>query len=232
MKLTIRIAVLSVIGGVVTGGAHALADQVRPDPPRTPVPVSPLEGYQPQSGDEPLQAFEPKVPPQPSDERRSEALAWYMTGRMRQQQEDTDRALEAYLKSIEINPESIGVYQATIPLLLQNRRVDEAKELAMKATRYSDQGFALILSMAAVFARNNDVPQGTAMIEEALSSARLKPGSAQELLLHRDLGLYARLAEDYERAANEYEFVFNAVTSETLDEGIRKQVSGRPRAKL
>jgi tetratricopeptide (TPR) repeat protein len=217
--------VLAGVGMLVS--AQGTTAESRPPSPPLPEPLSRLEGIQLQFGDEPLRTLSPKTPVTDAEGKRREALAHFMTGRLQQERRQLNQALQSYLKAVEADPESIEPYQAAIPILLQQRNFARARELSLSAARHSEDGFSLVQTMAAIFARQEQLDQAIELIGEALRVPGLKPGSVQNLILHRDLGLYHRLNDDFEKAAAEYKLVLDAVTEE-LDEAETEQVLSDP----
>lgn len=218
---TALLAVCMVLSG------NAIADQNRPPSPPLPEMLRAWDGFQIQIGDEPLRALSPTTPATASERKRREALAHFMTGRLQQEQRKLDDALQSYSKAIEADPQSIEPYQAAIPILLQQRNFARARALSLSAARHSTDGFSLVQTMAAIFARQEELDQAIELIGEALQIPDLKPGSVQNLVLHRDLGLYHRLNNDFEKASEEYKLVLDAVT-EDLDESSIQDVLSDP----
>lgn len=183
----------------------------QPPAPALPQPVSRFEGYRLQSTDDPLGTFTPEKPVTEADQRKRRALALYMTGLLHQKSREASEALKAYMSAIEFDPTAIDSYRAAIPLLLQNQRVDDATNLSLKAIGHTEDGVDLVQTMAAVFARQNKLSNSVDLLQNALKSNAIKKASVSDLLLHRDLGLYYRSMTDYEKAAEQYKYVFDAI---------------------
>jgi len=213
---------------VLSISAIGFADDERPATPKEPVPAKSLEGFQLQDTDEPLQKFVPKTPKSAAENNLADALSWYMTGRLQQERKDIDAAIRAYQKAIELDSKSIDSYQAIIPLLLQDRKTAEARDLSLKAAQHSPRGYDLILTMATLFARSEQLSESTKLIEEALALPTLEKGSLYELMLRRDNGLYLRLRGDDVAAAEQYRLVFDAVTSDDVSEDVKKKILSNP----
>ncbi|WP_437205041.1 tetratricopeptide repeat protein [Planctomicrobium sp. SH664] len=196
-------------------------------PPPTAKP-SRLQGLQIQPGDEPLQTFQPRESEAANSANKKEALARYMTGRVLQERGDFDAALKAYQAAIGIDPTAIDAYSSALAILLQKGKVEEARTLAMSAAENNEAGFQLILAMSEIFVRQDQMNKSIQLLQDALASKGLKPGSVYELFLHRDLGALYGHANNPQKAAEEYRIVFDAVTGDTLPEEVRKKVLADP----
>lgn len=223
-----------VCGVISIGGAgHRLpADEAQHRPPSPPLPttISPFEGFRQQSTDEPLESFSPRMPETERDRKRAVALAHYMTGRVHQSAGNEKKALQEYLAAIEADPSALEPYQAAIPLMFRENKAEEARDLALRSARFNRNGFELISTLSAVLARQEELDEGIALLQAALKLPSLGRGSAQEYLLRRDLGLYYRLMDDFEKSAAEYKTVFEAMVSEATPEEVRNIVLADPGA--
>jgi len=197
-----------------------------PPAPALPQPISRFEGYRLQPTDEPLGTFTPDEPVTEADRRKRRALAHYMTGLLHQKSRENREALKAYMTAIEFDPSAIDSYRAAIPLLLQDRRVDDATNLSLKAIGHTEDGVDLVQTMAAVFARQNKLSDSVDLLQKALKSPAIKASSVSDLLLHRDLGLYLRSMTDFDKAAEQYKYVFDAITEGQLTQEEIERVIG------
>lgn len=224
--MLMRVAGLILVGLFV---AHPELDAAeRPPSPAKPQRMSRLEGWVvPQTG-EALSTFEPIEERSDRDRRKSEALARYLSGRIALDSGRNLAAIEAFRKAIELDPSAISPYKALLPVLLTQRKIDEARDLVLESARKTDQGFELVVVMASVFVRQSQFDQGIALLQDALHTRSVPDGSQESLLLHRELGLYHRLNNDFDKAADEYEFVFQAVTEGDLDAAILSVVLNEP----
>lgn len=218
---------LTMTGMMITAGwsaSSALAvDAARQEKPAV-VPVSRLEGFLVQPGDEPLKTFQPKHAPAPEVALRGEALAHFMTGRIQQEKGNFSAALDSYLAAIEKDSVAIEPYQSALPILLQRQENERARQLTLNAAEKNPAGYDLVLAIAAVFARQDRVDEGVSLIKAAMQLPGLARNSLQDLSLHRDLGLYHRLQGNFKAAAQEYELVFDAVSGKQLSEDVRQKL--------
>jgi len=212
---------LALIGaGGATTQAVETASSSSPAVPQS----SRLEGLTVQPGDEPLRTFRPRNPVNPQVPIRGEALARFMTGRIQQEKGNFSAALDSYLTAIDKDPQAIEPYQSALPILLQRRENDRARELALSAAQKNPDGYELVQAIAAIFARQDRLKDSLALIQAALKLPGREQNSLQDLALHRDLGLYNRLQGNFKESAAEYELVFNALLGDGLSEETRKEL--------
>lgn len=223
------------LAGLLGAACVALTVMVRADGDRPPVPavpqvLSPLEGMRVYPEDDPLTTFEPREPQSAQGQRKRSALSWYMLGMLHQSRDEFGKALPAFLNSVESDPAAIDGYRGAIPLLLKDRKDEQAQELALRAARNSEQGVELVQTMAAVYIRDNRPEEAIGLLKSALTLPTIQPNSVSALALHRDLGLFYRLDEEFERAADEYELVFNALVGGGLSKSDWESVVRDPGA--
>ncbi|SFH61895.1 tetratricopeptide repeat protein [Planctomicrobium piriforme] len=198
------------------------------DEPAKPPASARLQGLQVQPGDEPLKAFEPARPESAQEYSRRAAMALYMKGRIAQEHGRFGDALEAYLAAVEKDPLAIAAYKGALPILLQRQEIEKARKLTLSAAEKDPEGYELVMAMAAVFARQDQLHEGIQLLQSALKLPNLKPHSLEDLYLRRDLGLYYRLQGNYQKSAEEYKIVFDAVTDPALDPEVRKKLLSDP----
>ncbi|WP_437185742.1 tetratricopeptide repeat protein [Planctomicrobium sp. SH668] len=180
------------------------------------VPPSKLEGLTIQPGDEPLKTFQPLKPISESAKSRNAAVTHYMTGRIHQENGKLAEALESYLKSIEQDQTAIVPYQSAIPLLLQKREFQRSQELSLQAAEKSDEGYTLLLAVASILARQDQLSESIRLLSSALELPKYKENTFQALAIRRDLGLFYRIQGNFKLAAEQYEAVFQACVSGKL----------------
>lgn len=192
------------------------AGEERPPSPEFPVRAAPVRGLiDPQTG-EFIAKLKPKVKPSAREQNKVDALAHYLAGRIAMERRRIPAAVAEFEQAIQLDPESIEAYKAIVPILLTQRKMDEAREYVLDATRQTDRGYELLAVMASVYARQTRIDDGIALMRAALGSRSIPSGSREELLVHRDLGLFHRLNNEFETAAEEYRFVFDRVLAGDL----------------
>lgn len=205
-----------------------LADTKLPPSPNLPHRVSQLEGMVNPLTGEVLSTLNPLQAETAKEQRKKQALARYMSGRIAVERRRVPAALDAFEKAIELDPEAIESYKAIIPLLLMQRKTDEAQEYAIQSARKTDEGYQLILVMATLFARQTQIDRGIELMQQSLGTRSIKAGSKEELLIHRDLGLFNRLNKNFPDASEEYQLVFERVTSGEFDASTLKEILKDP----
>ena len=192
---------------------EALGDQIRlPD----------------QQWDVPFEEHQPLKPVTEEQQKRRDALARFMAGRMQQQRREYDEALESYLQATELDPGSIAPYKAALPILLQRGRIDDAEELMLTAAEHNEQGYALLTALATVLASQQKVEDAISLMQRALEVPTLEDDSAISVVLHRNLGLFYKLNQQFDLAADQCEIAMNALLSEELSEEEKKEVLQNP----
>ena len=190
------------------------AEQTRPPAPEKPR-RNILDLIPRQPGDDKLQLFEPKNHPGDEEQVRSDAMAWYMAGQLKEGRNDFEGAIEAYKKSIEVSPAQLPPYQSLVTIAFaQPRRHDEAKQYALLAAENAEGGIDLVRGLAALFARGNESRQAVRLLEQTLVLEIPDTAPVDQLLLHRDLGLFSRLSGNTEKAFEHYQAVFTALKAE------------------
>ncbi|WP_145201328.1 tetratricopeptide repeat protein [Thalassoglobus polymorphus] len=198
--------------------ASAIAETKLPPTPELPQRASRFEGLiNPQTG-EVVRTMTPKNPESAQSQKKKSALARYMAGRIAMERRRIPAALHEFEQAIKLDPSSIDPYKAIIPLLLTNpRRVEEAENYALQAAQKTDQGYELVMVMAAVYQRQTKIDQAIDLMERALGTRSIQSGTKEELLTQIGLGLYHRLNKDFDKAAEKYELVMNRILNGDVD---------------
>lgn len=175
-------------------------------------PRRPVEGYRLQLLDEPLELFQPSKPRTKETQTRVDALAWFMTGQLRESRNDFQAAFEAYSKAVELDPEAIAIYQRLIPLAFSLNKGDEGIRFAKKAVELDPENYQLLRRLGVHMAGQRKIPEAVQLLEQALDSELLKKQSADFVTLNRDLALlYGAIGRNAD-AAKAYTVVFEALT--------------------
>lgn len=219
--------------GTVVGAEGATSPAAAPDTTR--LDVRALPGVQ--VGDEPIEPFDPLVPPPSGDEQHRQARAWYMSGKIHEARASDPaeliKAVAAYRKAVELDPTAAGTYEALIPVLYAQGQKAEARTYALQAARQSARGWRIVRGLSAVMARGDSVQDAIALLQSAIALPDFDAQSVTGLLVHRDLGMYLHMAEQPAEASKSYELVFNALLSERdppLTEAQRKELLPDPGA--
>ena len=175
-----------------------------------------------QPGDDEVSPLEPVTSASEADKKKSGALTWFMTGRLRQRAAESREltpaeirklrieAFEAYKSAIDLDPKALEVYRAIIPLAFQLNRTKEAAEFAQKAVKADPTDYRLLRLLGDISFRAQQLGATLGYYEKAAQSDKLVRESADHVLLRRDLAVLYGLANDLEKSAESYDVVFDA----------------------
>lgn len=169
-----------------------------------------------QIGDEELTPLDPKQPRSVGDERLSEARAWYMAGRVHESRGganpgELDRAVAAYRRAIELDPQSMDPYESLIPVLYVRNGKEEAQKLALQAARRRVEGYQIVRALAAIMVQGDSLADASGLLQQALQLEGLDSQSLTFLTVQRDLGLYLHMRQRPQEAAESYRLVVDAL---------------------
>lgn len=163
-----------------------------------------------QPGDDAPAPFVPARPLTEADKMRSEALAWYMTGELKQARSDFRGALEAFRKAAELDPNAVAIYRALVPLAFSLNQTEEAVKYALKAVELDPTDYRLLRRLGAHMAAQQQFPQALELLERAARSPALDKHSGAYVSLMRDLAVLYGISGDAAKTADCYEVVFAA----------------------
>lgn len=186
----------------------AQAQRRRPLPQRTErtIKSSADDGLQPD--------FERPAPlksVKPGDDTKKEALAWFMTGRLRESRNDPQGAYDAYKKALQADSEAVDVYRALVPLAFRLQKADEAIELALKVFELDPDNVELRQQVSLHFLRQNRFEDAIRILEEAKASKSLDKNSPIYVSINELLANLYQATGDAEKAADSLEVVFQAI---------------------
>lgn len=171
--------------------------------------------------------FTPKKPDTKADEDRRKAMAWYMTGQIRQRRNDFNGALDAYRKAVELDPKAIAIYRSLVPLAFRLNRTRDAIQYARKAVELDPNDWKLARTLAIFFVEQRKIPDAVKLLEIAAKSNSLEKHSSPFVTIHRDLGVLYRAMGAKQKAADSYQVVFEARLDPkkyNLDERTRRRL--------
>ncbi len=193
--------VLPLAAGVMLIHGSAIADE-------KPVELPPL-----QPADDVTPQLKPLRPRTEADQNKVEALSWFTTGRLLEGQQKTKQALEAYRKAVQLDPRSIEIYRALVPLAMELDEMSAALDLALKAVELDPDDYELQLQIGMQFARQGDFASSIKYLDQALKSKRLDKNSPAAVMLGIELGVLYQVTEQPKLAAEQYKVVFDAIKS-------------------
>lgn len=200
------IAVLSVIGLVLSGSPRVSAQDTPPPKESDSLPTIQLQEL-----DDPAEPIKEVKPRTADGELKVNAQSWLMAGRLLHQREKLTEARDAYEKAAKLDPTNIRIYRSLIELALQMQDSGKALEYATKAVELDPDDFQLLRQLGVEMVKQQKLPQAIEYLEKARGSERLQKNSGFFVLINRDLGIiYSGLGE-VEKAADCYDVVLKAL---------------------
>jgi tetratricopeptide (TPR) repeat protein len=163
-----------------------------------------------QPGDDVLRPLVPAKPRTAGEQSRLDALAWYMTGQLREQRNDFTGALDAYKKAVELDPEAVDVYRALVPLAFSLNQDEDAVRYGLKAVELDPDDYELLRRIGIHLATEREIERALKLLEMAVQSKSLEHNSSAFVMLNRDLSILYSALGQAEKAADAYEVVFEA----------------------
>ena len=172
-------------------------------------------GYRSQESDELAMPLQPLVPRSAAVDSRNEALSWYMTGRLldSHHRNEPRKALNAYRKAVQRDPEAIEIYRNLVPLEFQFDNLAAAVRYAAKAVQLDPDDYEILELLARQAMSVGQLPEAITHLEQAVKSPRIEKQTPEFIGLNKTLGLLYAVTGQRERAAECYEILFDAVKS-------------------
>lgn len=180
-----------------------------PDPPRV---NAASKAAQLQDLDDPVTPFKPKKPRTKAEQKRLDAVSWYLAGRIKESRNDFKGAYEDYKKAVELDPTATKVYRELVPLAFRLNRRDDAVKFAFKAVKLDPEDYKLLRRLGIFLAAQRRIPEAIKLMEQAVHSKRIDKLSGDYVTLNRDLGILYGAVGNKEKSATVYEVVFDALT--------------------
>ena len=135
-------------------------------------------GYRLQETDDIAQPIQVVVPLSAAVQARNEALAWYMIGRLfdNEHRNDPAKALAAFRKAVKLDPEAIEIYRNLVPLEFAFDNPEVAVRYAMKAVQLDPDDFETLQLLALQAASSGRLPEAIKFFDWAYA----KGGKAAE----------------------------------------------------
>jgi tetratricopeptide (TPR) repeat protein len=177
------------------------------------------QGFDPAEGSSPgllsLDALLQPPPPEPrrteAEADRVEALARFCAGRALERHDQYARALRHYQRALRYDPESEAVAEAAVRLAVELDRLDEAIRLAQRVQDADVLDAVLWMKLGVHLRKKGDWDQAAAMYENALAvRADAKP-TVGDVALKLELARVYYLVGEYEKGAEAFAFVREAV---------------------
>lgn len=145
------------------------------------------------------------------DPSNKDALAWYMSGQKALKRGALDEAVEAFQAAAAADPESAVPVRALAMVLFRMNKVEEGLSQAQKAMQIDPDDFETRLEMAVLYGTNGEFDDSIRLLDEALSSKRLKAQSFDFVHIHQVRGAVLLEMKNLSGAAESYEVILNAL---------------------
>ncbi|MFO0919519.1 MAG: tetratricopeptide repeat protein [Planctomycetaceae bacterium] len=164
-----------------------------------------------QEADDEVQPLRPIVPRSVTTERKLEAISWFMTGRLLEIRNEKQKAYEAYIKAVELDPQAAEIYRLLVPLAFQLDEVDDAVKYATKGVELMPEDYQLLRQLGVYLAQQRKIPEAIGYLSRAASSPEIEKDSPAYVLLMRELGILYAATGQTAQAADAYTIVFAAL---------------------
>ena len=158
-----------------------------------------------------IEPLTPARPRTPAEQARVDALAWFGTGRVLQGRGDLSGAFDAYVKSIEKDPNVLAVYRQVIPLALHLNKPEVALRSVEKATELAPNDYEWLVQLAELQVRTENLGGAINSLEKATRLPSLDPKSTAFIVLKNQLGQWYLATQRFVDASRVLEPVFAAV---------------------
>jgi tetratricopeptide (TPR) repeat protein len=187
-----------------------------PTPPKTPQSAAPKAKHAPGKAvvtDEfgnPVPELKPKKAETPQQKKRVEALAFFMTGKLKQDQSRFTEALQDYQSAIKVDPTAVEVYRELVPLAFALNDTEKGLQYAQKAIELDPENLEILRMLAQQLREQQKLEKAAEYLERAVKSPQLKRDSSQYVLLHLQLAALCMEMRKIDKAADAYAVVFDA----------------------
>ncbi len=215
-----RLAKVGVFGVLLSGAsAGLLAVPVRlsaqdaPKAPQTAPPKAKKPAGKPIIKDEfgnPLAELKPKKDETPEQKKHAEALALFMSGKLKADQSRFTDALADYQAAIKIDPKAVDVYRELVPLAFALNETEKGLDYAQKAIELDPQNLEILKILATQLREAQKLEKAADYLERAIKSTQLKHDSATYVILHLQLATLEMEMRKIDKAADAYTVVFDA----------------------
>jgi tetratricopeptide (TPR) repeat protein len=135
----------------------------------------------------PAERLEPKTPETAKDKAHKDALAWFMSGRLKQAESRFSEALSDYQNAIKADPNAVEVYRALVPLAFALNETEKGLEYARKAVELDPQDLDILRILAEQLQEQHQVEKAAEYLSRASKSPKLKKDSSAYVILQLQL---------------------------------------------
>lgn len=165
----------------------------------------------PQPGDDALKPLEPARGRAAGTSDNLDALAWFGVGELREGRGQFREAVNAYRKSIALDPNQVAVYRRLVPLEFNLGENEEGIEHALKLVELAPDDANLMQQLAQVLVARGRVADAASLLEKAMLVETVGDRSPQFLALQRDLGVLYVIMGQQDKAAEAFEKLWDGL---------------------
>jgi tetratricopeptide (TPR) repeat protein len=158
----------------------------------------------------PVPELKPAKPETPEQKKHAEALALFMTGKLKQDQSRFTEALADYQAAIKVDPTAVEVYRELVPLAFALNDTEKGLQYAQKAIELDPENLEILRILAEQLREQQKLEKAAEYLERAIKSPQLKHDSSQYVWLHLQLAALAWEMRKIDKAADAYAVVFDA----------------------
>ncbi|NLX96832.1 MAG: tetratricopeptide repeat protein [Rhodopirellula sp.] len=174
------------------------------------------------------QPLVPGTAPSREHRDRLEALAMFSAARLLENRGDEAEALRLYQRALRFDPEAATVARQVVLLAYRMGRHAEAVRYALQLIDLEESD-PLLLNQLAIYLTDQGQWQRAIKLYESAVGAGGKNPSTADVLLRMQMGRLYHLVEEYEKAAESFAIVLEALgrgDSAALDEPLKKVLLG------
>lgn len=144
-----------------------------------------------------------------AEQDRLDALALFAAGRVHERRQELEAALRSYQRSLRLDPGAMTVARQVVRVAVRLKRPAVAVRYAALAAELDDEpSDESLRKLAAYFAGEGDLPRAVGLLKRIVRArSGMETKTADDLLLHVDLGRYQYLQGDYRQAAEQFALV-------------------------
>jgi tetratricopeptide (TPR) repeat protein len=157
------------------------------------------------------QPLEPRQTPGEEERDRIEALSMFSAARMFELEGKDADALRFYQRALRYDPQSVSIARAIIPLAIRMNRHAEAVRYALLAAELEDADPVVLSRLGEYLADRGDWQRAAALYEKALTAPKDPELQSLDLVLRMQLARLYHLTGQYEKAAQAFVRVFDAM---------------------
>lgn len=179
------------------------------------------------------QPLEPRQTRGEQERDRLEALSMFSAARMLELEGKEAEALRFYQRALRYDPQSVSIARAVIPLAIRMDRHAEAVRYALVAAELDDADPVMLSRLGEYLAGRGDWQRAAALYEKALSAQKGAELESLDLVLRMQLARLHHLTGQYEKAAESFVPVFEAMQHPdelNLSEAAKKLLLDEPQA--